>query len=100
MNKFIAMTSIAASLLMFSSCGESSVKTDNPFFTEWDTPYGIPPFDKIQNNHFLPAYEEGMRLENVEIDSIVNSKDEPTFENTILAYDNTGKFLSRVAGVF
>lgn len=100
MNKFIVMSAIAATMLTASSCTESSNNADNPFFAEWNTPYEIPPFDKIQNSHFLPAYEEGMKLENEEIEAIVNNNAEPTFENVILAYDNSGKFLSRVSSVF
>ena len=61
---------------------------ENPFFTEWDTPHGVPPFDKILPEHFMPAFERGMSLHEAEIDAITSNKDEATFENTILAYDN------------
>ena len=78
------------SLLMISvSCGGDKKNLQNPLFEqEWDTPYGVPPFDKITNDHFKPAFEQGMSLHNEEIDVIVTSKQEPSFENVILAYDN------------
>ncbi|WP_295940843.1 M3 family metallopeptidase [uncultured Alistipes sp.] len=87
-------------LMTFASCGPSKTAGDNPFFTEWDTPYGVPPFDKIQSGHFMPAFERGMSLNAAEIDAITSNKDEPTFENTILAYDNAGQMLAQVELVF
>lgn len=74
--------------------------SDNPFFVEWDTPFGVPPFDKIKNEHFMPAFVAGMEAEKAEIDAIVNNSDAPTFENTIVAYDNTGELLGKVSAVF
>ncbi|MBQ8437156.1 MAG: peptidase M3, partial [Alistipes sp.] len=75
--------------------------TDNPFFEqEWATPYGVPPFDRIRMEHYAPAFERGMSLHNEQIEAIVSSNEEPTFENTVLAYDNSGELLSRVATVF
>ena len=74
---------------------------DNPFFEqEWTTPYGVPPFDQIRMEHYAPAFERGMSLHNEQIASIVASVEEPTFENTVLAYDNSGRMLARVATVF
>lgn len=57
-------------------------------FSAWETPYGVPPFDKIEPGHFLPALERGMSLHEAEIDAITSNNDAPTFENVILAYDN------------
>ena len=68
----------------------------NPFFMEWDTPFGSPPFHLIKEHHFIPALEEGMRRENAEIAAIVNNPEAPTFENTIVAFDNTGRLLLQV----
>lgn len=93
------MVAVAATALL-SSCGEKKVVNENPFFVEWTTPFGVPPFDQILPEHYLPAIEEGMRLEKAEIDSIVNNPEAPTFENTVVAYDNTGAFLSKVSSVF
>lgn len=79
---------------------ESTNNMENPFFTEWDTPFGVPPFDKIENEHYRPAFAEGMRLEKEEIDAIVNNPESPTFENTLMALDKSGAFLDRVYSVF
>ena len=88
-------------LLGVGSCRKAKSIAENPFFEEqWDTPYGIPPFDRIDIAHFKPAFEEGMALHKAEIDSIVASAEAPTFDNVILAYDNSGLMLSRVERVF
>ena len=78
----------------------SAQENNNPFFKEWNTPFETPPFNEIKTEHFLPAIEEGIKLETAEIDAIINNADEPTFENTIVAYEKAGKFLSRVLRVF
>jgi peptidyl-dipeptidase Dcp len=84
-----------------NSCKKGTEVTDNPFFEdEWTTPYGVPPFDRIKMEHYAPAFERGMSLHNEQIEAIVSSVEEPTFENTILAYDNSGQMLMRVATVF
>lgn len=79
---------------------KSVANNDNPFFSEFDTPFQVPPFDKIKAEHYMPAFLEGMKLENAEIDAIVNNPEEATFENTIVAYSQTGSFYSRVRSVF
>lgn len=73
---------------------------DNPFLSKYDTPFGVPPFDKIKVEHFVPAFEKGMAEQKKEVESILENKEEPTFENTIIAMDNTGKLLTRVAYTF
>jgi len=72
----------------------------NPFLSEYDTPFGVPPFDIIENEHFIPAYEAGISQQEAEIDAIVNNTDEPTYENTITAFDQSGELLRKVSGVF
>ncbi len=79
---------------------ESQVDMENPFFKEWTTPYGVPPFDEIKIEHYLPALKEGIEQHEAEIDAILANKDEPTFENTILTFDKSGKLLSKVTGTF
>lgn len=98
MKKFLFIFSF---LIMLYSCTGTSNKNaaDNPFFTEFTTPNGVPPFDKIKAEHFLPAFEEGMKQHNLEIDSIVNNTEAPTFENTVVALDESGRMLSRVSAV-
>ncbi len=74
-------------------------KQTNPFLTEWDTPYGIPPFDQIERKHYVPAVEKGIKKQTHEIDAILATGGEPTFENTVAAYEQTGEILEKVAGV-
>ena len=71
----------------------------NPFLSEWDTPYGIPPFDKIKASHYMPALRQGIEEYKAEIDAIVSSEEEPTFDNVIGAYELSGQLLSKVLGV-
>ncbi len=87
-------------LMTFVSCDAPEKPGENPFFTEWNTPYGVPPFDRIRPEHFMPAFERGMSLHDAEIDAIVTNHDEPTFENVILAYDNAGAMLAQTALIF
>ena len=101
MKKLSALLILTALIIM--SCGKKNEKTevmDNPFFQEWDTPYGVPPFDKIKPEHYMPAFEEGMKQQKAEIDSIVNNTEAPTFENTVAALDRSGSLLNKVAMVF
>lgn len=88
---------IAAGALV-TSCGQKG--NENPLLAEWDTPFGIPPFEKIKIEHYMPAFVEAMAQHKAEIDSIVNNTEEPTFENTIVAYDNAGALLDKISPVF
>lgn len=72
----------------------------NPFFSEFKTPYQVPDFQNIKLDHYLPAYQEAIRQHDAEISTIANNKARPTFENTIVALDNSGEMLSRVSSVF
>ena len=71
----------------------------NPFLTEWDTPYGIPDFTQIQEKHYIPAIEMGIRQQQGEIDAIIANADAPTFENVVEAYERSGAILDRVSMV-
>ena len=71
----------------------------NPFLTEWDTPYGIPPFDQFQIEDYIPAIEAGISQQEKEIKAITDNPDAPTFENTILPLELSGDILSKVSGV-
>ena len=75
-------------------------KNDNPFFETYKNKYGAPPFDKIKNEHYMPAFKEGIKQHQAEIDSIADSKDAPTFDNTIAAMDFSGELLKKVSAVF
>ncbi len=82
-------------------CGCQPKQTaDNPFFSDYTTPFGVPPFDKITNDHYLPAFTEGMKQHAAEIEAIANNPETPTFENTIVAMDKGGKLLNKVSYVF
>ena len=71
----------------------------NPFLSEWDTPYGIPDFGKIEEKHYIPAIEEGIRQQETEIAAIIANTDAPTFENVVEAYEKSGAVLGRVTSV-
>lgn len=97
------MTMVVATALLTSGCkdkNEETVLKDNPFMEEWDTPYGVPPFDKIKPEHYLPAFEEGMKQQKENIDAIVNSTEEPTFANTIIPLEYSDELLNKVSMVF
>jgi peptidyl-dipeptidase Dcp len=72
----------------------------NPFFKEWNTPYGVPPFDEIKIEHFMPAYQAGMAEESAQIWAIIRNQEMPSFENTIVALDQSGELLRKVMPVF
>lgn len=72
----------------------------NPFFEEYNTLFNIPPFEKIKEAHYMPAFERGMKDEKAEIDAIVNNTEAPTFKNTVEELEKTGKLLDKVSAVF
>ena len=73
---------------------------DNPLLSEWNTPFGTPPFDKIKNEHYKPAFDAAMAEHKAEIEAIINNSDEATFANTIEEFERSGSSYSRVARVF
>jgi len=92
----IAMT---MGIVLFDACSGDK-KSENPFFAEYNTPFNVPPFDRIDTTDYIPAYIEGIKKHNEEIDAIVNDSREPDFENTILAFDKSGLLLTNVSKVF
>lgn len=94
----------ALAILLITSCNtqkEETVSDDNnPFFVEYNTPYGVPPFGEIKDEHYMAAFEKGIAEQLKEVDEIANNSKEPTFENTIEAFEKSGKLLSKVSGVF
>ena len=90
------MILIAVSLLL-SAC---SKEVKNPLLEKWDTPFGTPPFDEIKNEHYLPAFNEAIKVHDEEIRKIINLSNEPSFANTIEALDYSGELLARVKNVF
>ena len=82
--------------LALASCGGKKTDSNgNPLLSKYDTPFGVPPFDKIKAEHFLPALDEGIRQQNVVIDSIINTAS-PDFENTIVALEFSSELFERV----
>ena len=84
---------LSVSLLAMTACHQ------NPFLSEWNTPYGIPDFGAIEVTDYLPAIEEGIRQQKAEIQAIIDNPEAPTFENTIAAFDRSGAVLDRVTAV-
>ena len=100
-------TLMAAGLAVVLGACNSSKKSDgadasamNPFFTEYTTPFGVPPFEQIKVEHYKPAFLKGMEEQTAEVEAIVNNPDKATFENTIVALDRSGELLMKVAYAF
>ena len=91
--------SILALLLGFA-CTNNSKKDMNPLLIDYSTPFQVPPFNDIKLEHYKPAFDEGIKLQKAEVAAIADSKEAPTFENTILALEESGKVLDKVATVF
>ncbi len=96
------LTAIFLALALFAPqpAVAQNAAQDNPFFQARTTPFGFPPFDQIQEAHYLPAFREGMKREQAEIAAIANSRKAPTFANTIVAMDRSGMFLDDVSAPF
>lgn len=86
-------------MLLITLIGATSCKKEvceNPFYCDWDTPFGVPPFDQIKIDHFKPASLRGMEEEMANVNAIINNTEEPSFDNTIRALQFTGKLLEKV----
>ncbi|WP_027866483.1 M3 family metallopeptidase [Massilia alkalitolerans] len=94
------MLLIAASVAMANLAYAAPLDATNPFAKPSTLQYGYPAFDKIKNEHFAPAFAEGMREQAAEVEAIANNKAAPTFENTIVAMERSGRLLNRVSTVF
>jgi peptidyl-dipeptidase Dcp len=87
--------------LLFMGCKQQhEVDKSNPFFTSYNTPFDVPPFEKIMAKNYMPAFEKGMADGRAELEAMLKSKKEPDFENTIVALDNSGDLLTKVSSVF
>lgn len=96
----ITLTVLAAGVFLFVAGCQSEKTSDNPFLKPYDTPFGVPAFDKIKAEHFEPAVKKGMAKHNEEIAAIIKNTEEPNFENTIAALDYSGNLLGNVLSVF
>ena len=90
---------LVLTLAILLACA-AAVAQQNPLLEKWDTPFGVPPFDRVQVEHFMPAYEAAMEKHVAEVEAVVSNPDDPTFENTIVALERTGALLTRVSAVF
>ncbi|HMT67147.1 MAG TPA: M3 family metallopeptidase [Bacteroidales bacterium] len=91
---------IMAVALAAVSCNTQTKEQGNPFYAEWKTPFGVPPFDQIRNEHYLPAIDSGIALARLQIAEITANAEAPTFANTVAQYDRAGELMSKVAYVF
>ncbi len=92
MKKTIILSAIAMTMLACTST--------NPLLDQPATPFGVPAFNQVKLEHYMPAFEEAIRVNKAEVQAIIDNTDEPTFENTIVALDRSGLLLDRVIGVF
>ncbi|MBK3516620.1 M3 family metallopeptidase [Carboxylicivirga marina] len=101
MRQFLLLS--LAMVFAFSAC-QSPQKTEtsveNPFFSKYDTPFNVPPFEQIKPEHYMPAIDKAMAEHKAEVDAIINNTEAPSFENTIVALDEAGKMLSEVMSVY
>ena len=91
------LTLLAVSCMMYSCTTQTET---NPFLSKFQTEHGVPPFDKIKLEHYEPAFLKGIEEQNANIDAIVNNSETPTFENVIVALDNSAPILDRVSAIF
>ena len=97
---FIALLLCVSFLISACNNMENQEATANPFFEDYGTPFNVPPFEKIKEAHYMPAFQEGMKKQKEEIQAIIDNTEEPTFENTVVALDNTGIMLEEVVQCF
>jgi peptidyl-dipeptidase Dcp len=90
---------LALAILVLPAC-KKEVKSENPFFNKWDTPFEVPPFDLIKAAHYMPAYLKGFEEQKNEIQAIINNPKPPTFKNTITPLEYSGQLLTKVGRVF
>jgi peptidyl-dipeptidase Dcp len=100
MRKWSALIVLALAALPVFAQQAAPAAAGNPFFEQWTTPFGVPPFGQIKEAHYLPAFKEGIARERKEVDAIVANSEAPTFTNTLEALDLSGEFLERVQIMF
>ena len=94
---FLIILALGVFLMSFT---QKVIDNKNPLLADWDTPFNVPPFEKVKLEHFAPAFEEAMKQHREEIEVILTNTDEPTFKNTIEASFYAGELLGRVGAVF
>ena len=98
--KMIALSAITLAACSSDNEPKTETESPNPFLTEYTTPFQVPPFDQIRNEHYMPAFEAGIAEQQAEVDAIVSNEEAPTFQNTILPFDKSGQILDRVSNIF
>lgn len=101
--KYLFLFSLAVTTLSYAQDNQNNIKqmdTKNPFFEEFKTPKGTPPFDLIKKEDYKPAFAKGIEQQAAQISAITRKRDVPTFENTVVALDESGEILDRVSAVF
>src|SRR5688572_23746478 len=109
--KSIICPAVVASVVLLGGCASDGQETatqdtqvdaaaSNPFYAKSTLPYQYPPFDKVKDEHYRPAYDRGMADEMAEVEAIANNPAPATFDNTIVALERTGELLNRVDTVF
>lgn len=99
-NGILIITSMVVACGVFAMQQSGSQRGENPFLVEWQTPFGMPPFDSIKNEHFLPAYQEAIARQRREVEQIAGRSQPADFANTIEALDASGELLEKVSAVF
>jgi len=95
-----SVTIFVAFIFIIMACNQQPAEKDNPFYADYGTPFGVPPFEKIETSHFMPAFKAGMEEQQEEIKAIVDNPAEPTFGNTIVELEYSGALLDKVNNVF
>jgi peptidyl-dipeptidase Dcp len=94
------ITILATSFLCLTGCKNSTTDNGNPLLAKYETPFEVPPFEKIKPEHYLPAYEVGIKDARKDLQNLLKTKTEPTFKNTIEPFDKMGELLNNVSLVF
>ena len=100
MKRILFVLTLIMTTLNTTFCSKQVQKEGNPLLNEFATPYGVPPFDKIEAEHYGPAFEYAMSLHNEEVAAILANNEEPTFANTILELDRSGMMLANISDIF
>ncbi|HQH13898.1 MAG TPA: M3 family metallopeptidase [Bacteroidales bacterium] len=95
--RYLFLSILIITGIMLQNCAP---KQENPLLSEFTAPFGSPPFDKITIDHYLPAFEEAIKVHQSEIDAIVNNDEPAGFDNTIVAFDKSGELLSQIGSIF
>ncbi len=98
--KLIKLSIWAAIVIISTIYSQEKKDMNNPFYKTWDTPFQTPPFGEIKLEHYLPAFQEGIKQNDIEVDAIANDKSKPTYENTIGALEKGGELLTKINYVF